>query len=108
MAACAAGESVSGFPETGGVRVLGYLAILGVVAAALLSVRAARPSAAAQEKRRARGRVQFGLGIVLLIAALALSLADVVTTVVAGCYVGGMALLVSGYLEGRFARRRPR
>lgn len=52
-------------------------------------------------------RVRFALGLVLLGLAAVLSVLDVEPVVTASAYIGGLALLVNGYLDGRFTRRRP-
>ena len=88
------------------MKVLGILA-LGVALSAVLMARTQRGTVP-DKKRQAQGRTKFVVGLILLVAALALSLTEARRFLVGAFYVFGLALVVNGYLEGRFARKRRR
>ncbi|MGQ0844995.1 MAG: hypothetical protein ACT4QF_12745 [Sporichthyaceae bacterium] len=67
---------------------------------------AARPPADGPVGRSAN--VRFGVGGVLLATAFVLSVLEVEAIAVSACYIGGLALLVNGYLQGRIDRRKRR
>ncbi|MGQ0466332.1 MAG: hypothetical protein ACT4QG_13520 [Sporichthyaceae bacterium] len=88
------------------MKVLGILA-LGVALSVVLMARTQRGTVP-DRKRQARGQKKFSIGLILLAGAFALTVAQAERVLVGACYILGLALVVNGYLEGRFARKRRR